>query len=218
MTRPLGITMVALAVIGLCAIPLFDASIEQRVSPLHSALPVAAKEFTTSTLAFEPGYHYEFEISVANSVPYADCLLGAGSDAISGDCRHHPSVIDLTWSLRDDRRHVVASGKSPGDVAMFGYGGDDVDVVLGYISVLRPTNARLTVRYRRSAVALAPLRPSMWIYDQDAAEGFGIRELFFALFCVALCVAGGIILVASSRRFGGRIFGQPMERIIPLDK
>jgi hypothetical protein len=205
MTQRLGMLLVALAVIVICALAFFTASVERRISPLVSApLPVAAKEFTTSTLALEPGYHYRIEISVDNSVPYAACLLGASSGAFSGDCGHHPSILDVAWSLRDDLGHVVASGASQGDQAMFGYGGDNVDVVIGYISVPQPTDARLTLRYRRSAVALAPLQPTLWVHDPDAAEGNGINELLLDLQygapAGALGIIGGIMLVASRRR------------------
>jgi len=198
MTRRLGIVLVALAIIGFCTIPLYNAWVDRRVSPFQLSLPVAVTKFTTTTLTLEPSYHYQIEISVDNSVPYADCLLGAGSGALSGDCGHHPSILDIAWSLRDDRGQVVASGTSQGDQATFGYG-DGVYVVIGYINVPRPTEARLTLRYRRSAVALAPLRPSVLVYDPDAAEGEGISELLLGLLCVALGVAGGIMLVMSRR-------------------
>jgi hypothetical protein len=201
MTRRLGIVLVALAIVGFCTIPFYNAWVDRRVSPFQLSLPVATTTFTTSTLALEPGYHYQIEISVDNSVRYADCLLGAGTGALSGDCGHHPSILDVAWSLRDDRGQVVASGTSQGDRAMFGYGGlDNVDVVIGYLDVLRPTHGRLTLRYRRSAVALAPLRPILSIYDPFAAEGAGIYELLLGLLGVALGGAGAIVLVMSRRR------------------
>ena len=196
----LGIGLVALAVVGLCAVEHYDRSMDAALRPLHCALPVSARRFTTSAFALEPGYQYRMMVSVDNTVPYADCLLGAGRWTLSADCTRHPSALDVAWSLRDDMGHVTAFGASGGESALFSYGGDEVEAAIGYVSVVRPTIVRLMLQFRRSALALAPLHPTVWIYDIDAIEGTGINELLFDLESVAVGIAGVILLVISRRR------------------
>jgi hypothetical protein len=195
-----GITYLAVAAVGLCTIALSGPAFDRRASPLQTALPVAGKEFTTSAFVLEPGYHYRIELSVDHSVPYADCLLGVGTSEFSGECGRHPSVLDIAWSLRDNRENIVASGASQGDKATFGYGGDSVGVELGDIDVTRSTAAHLTLHFRRNAVALTSLRPTLSVYDVLAEEGVGIDELLQSLLCVALGIAGVIALLTSRRR------------------
>jgi hypothetical protein len=200
MTRRLAFLLVALAVIGFGAMPLYNAWVDPRVFPLRTSLPVAGKEFSTSTFTLEPDYHYRIEISADNAVPYADCLLGAGSDALSGDCTRYPSALSVTWLLRDTAGRVLASGPSSGDLTAIGYGGDNVSIIVGNINISRKSDARLTFHYRRSAVALAPLRPTLSVYDLFADKGAGINEVLLGLLSVVLAGAGGIMLAVTRRR------------------
>ncbi len=192
-----GILLVGLAVAGLCAIVVYSASMERVLRPLSTPLRVTTGEMTTSKFTLEPGYKYEVTISVdpGHRVPYLDCLLGE-SRGLYGDCKGHPSVLDLAWRLRNHRGGVVASGTSPREGAMFGYTGDRVDTTIAYFSVLRTTNVSLQFRYRRNAAALAPLHPYVEVLAPDSMESSGVGEVFIALLLVALGGIGVVILLS----------------------
>jgi len=200
MSQRLAITLVAVGVVGLCAVAIINMLTDRELRPFRADLPIAAKQFTSPPITLEAGYHYRLAVGGDGSIPYAGCLLGAGDDPLAGGCKRHPSALDVAWSLRNDRGNVVASGISPGDQSMFGYG-EYVEADLGYFRVFTSTAVRLTWQYRRDPAPLAPLRPYVVIDAPDALESFDISvTLGGMLFATLACVGGGMLLVSRWRR------------------
>ena|SRR5579859_949587 len=199
MSQRLAIALVAVGVVGLCAVAIINMLTGRELRPFRADLPIATKQFTSPLITLEAGYNYRLAVGGDGSIPHAPCLLGAGTD-FSGDCKRHPSALEVAWSLRDDRDHVVASGIAPGNQSMFAYG-EHVEADLGYFSVFRSTDVRLTMQYRLNPAPLAPLDPYVVIDAPDALESFGISEtLAGVLFATLACVGGGMLLVSLWRR------------------
>ena len=199
MSKRLAITLVVVGVVGLCAIAIVNMLTGRALRPFRSDLPIATKQFAAiATLA--PGYRYRLALGGDGSVPHAPCLLGAGGDPLPAECEHYPSALEVAWSLRDDRGHVVASGISPGNQTPFEYG-QHVEADFGYFSVFRSTDVRLTIQYRLDPAPLAPLRPYVVIDAPDALVWFGAAEtLGSVLFATLACVGAGVLLVTRWRR------------------
>lgn len=198
-SRRLAITLVAIGVVGLLSIALVATLTGRQLRPFRADLPVQTKQFTGALITLAPGYHYRLAVGGDGSVPHADCLLGAGANA-SAECDGQTSALEVSWSLRDDRGQIVASGISPDEQSSFSYG-EHVEVDLGYFSVFRLTNAHLTFQYRLNPAPLSSLHPYVLVDAPEALVWYGTSEtLASVLFATAGCLGVGKLLLTSWRR------------------
>lgn len=193
-----GALLIALAVVGFCAIVLYNRAMATVWQPLDRPLSVNSGETTSGPFVLKSGLKYELSVYVdpGHDVPYEDCLLGQTGDGLLGDCKGHPSILDVMWVLRDDGGRLLQSGTSPREGACCDYIGSRMHADVAYFSVPRNANAFLQFRYRRNAGALAPLHPHVEIFARDAAESAGVGEFFIALLLLGVAFLGGIILLS----------------------
>jgi len=199
MARRIWISFVVIGLVGLCADVIYSVSVDQKLRPFRSDLPVVSEPFTSTPFTLYSGYHYRLAAGGDGSVPYADCLLGAGGQSRADDCKQHPSSLLVAWSLTDDLDHVLASGVSPGSQPTLEYG-QHIEIDLGYLSVSQPTSVRLSLRFRRDPASLAPLHAFLVLDAPDALLAYGVREVVVgAAFLVLACYGGGKLLVTRWR-------------------
>lgn len=175
-----GALLLALGIAGVSALMIYNASMQQVWRPLNVPLQVTAALMRTPLFTVEPGYLYGITISInpGHIEPYADCLLGAGSGGINGDCKDHASALDLLWAVRSGHRGVLASGKYPRQGTTFGYTGNRIDTTIAYFSVPRRMDAYMQLHYRRNAAALGPLHHS------PVNTRYQMPGLFFATWAI----------------------------------
>ena len=200
LSRRLAIIFVAAGVVGLFAIAIIATLTDRQLRPYHSDLPLRNRPFTSPVMVLSPGYRYRIAVGGDGSVPHADCLLGAGVAGVSANCDQYPSALKISWSLRDELGHVIASGTSPDTQSSFDYG-KHIEVELGYFSVFRSTNTRLSFNYRLDPAPLASLHPYIVVDAPEALLWFGASEtLAGVLFATLACVGAGRLLLTTWRR------------------
>src|SRR5690348_3637830 len=100
-----GAWLIALAVVGFCAMMLYNHAMGAVWEPLNTPLPVNTAETTIGPFALKAGLKYDLSVYVdpGDDVPYEDCLLGQTGDAgLFGNCKGHPPALDAVWAVRDD--------------------------------------------------------------------------------------------------------------------
>jgi hypothetical protein len=194
-----GTLLIAVAVVGFCAMLLYNHAMGSAWKPLDMPLSVNKGETTIGPFALKSGLKYDlrFYIDPGRDVPYEDCLLGQTGDGLFGNCKGHPLVLDVVWVVRDDRGRTLLSGTTPREGACCGYVGSRVDTTVAYdFSAPRDANAFLQIRYRRNAAALAPLHPYVEIFAHDAAESAGVGQFFIGVLLLVIAGIGVLILLS----------------------
>lgn len=195
-----GALLIVLAVVGFCAILLYNRAMETVWQPLDKPLSVSRRVTTIGPFALKTGLKYDLRVYVdpGHDVPYEDCLLGQTGDAgLFGNCKGHQPVLDVVWALSDNHGRMLLSGATSRESACCGYEGSRVDTTFAYdFSVPKNANAFLQMRYRRNAVALAPLHPYVEIFAGDAAESAAIGQFFIGVLLLIVAGIGAIILLS----------------------
>ncbi len=193
-----GLLLLAVAMAGVLALAIYNAFTAHRWRALYVPLQVAAPATVTPLFTVESGHLYEISVSVdiSRAAPYGDCSLGdpPGRGGLYHDCKGHDSALELLWTVRNERRAVLASGKYPGEQISMGYVGNRVDVAIAEFSVPRRTIAFVELHYRRNPLALGSLHPYIAVYAPAPFWSASSAETVFMLLLVP--VGGlGVVMV-----------------------
>lgn len=196
-----GVGLVVVALAGwFVAVPIW-LNHQQRVwSPLDTPLRVLSGQTETGDFSVAPNTPYEIFVYVKRFAPFGDCLLGGGVATSDSACSRHHSVIDISWSLRNEQGQYVAGGVSAGTCCDYEGserpGGERIGTKLGGFVVPRKMKATLLLRYRRNASALREFSPQVAIeVDSQVTEMAGVLlGLIYAL--LAAIGAFGLAILA----------------------
>jgi ABC-type antimicrobial peptide transport system permease subunit len=206
--------LLTFGIAGFIALAIYNVYVQRAWRPLSVPLKVTASEMITPRFTVEPGQLYEISVSadLSRAAPYTDCWLGTppGQGGLYGDCKGHPSLMNLLWAVRNDRRGVLASGEYPRETINIGWTGNRVDATIAEFSVPRRMRAFVELHYQRNPAVLGVLHPYIAVFAPAPFHAAFSAQIMIILFLTAFGGLGTVMLV-----FGLAAQSLPARRATP---